>query len=67
MGTTKTKSKKKMTGDQQQGLCPECYDKVKDDRGNPETETIQGECANCGKQDVGIIPWIPTPGNSTLL
>ena len=65
MGTTKTKNQQ--TGDRQAGLCPECYDKVKDGRKNPETETIQGECANCGKQDVGVIPWIPTPGTSTLL
>jgi hypothetical protein len=65
MGTSKTKQMP--SGDTQQGLCPECYDKVKDDRQNPETETIQGECANCGKQDVGVIPWIPTPGPTTLL
>lgn len=58
----------KVTGDGRQGVCHDCYEKLKKpDQKDPETETLEGECANCGKRDVGLIPWLTTIGPSTLL
>ena len=58
----------KATRDLQQGVCRDCYEKLKKpDQQDPETDTLKGECANCGKRDVGLIPWLQTIDPSTLL
>ncbi len=53
MGTVRTKGS-------QQWLCRECYGSVENvDRENPLIEPVRGTCTNCGKENVGIIPWLP--------
>lgn len=60
--------KQKVTRDLRQGVCRDCYEKLKKaDQKDPETEALKGECANCGKRDVGLIPWLPTISPTTLL